>query len=219
MSEVLKKPVHLAILKPTHLQKLAAENRLPTTAYSVSVPEQPDLPTEQVEKPYSVPKLNLPSTDLVKKSNKQMRLRMYYDRIPLMPKEKVPPCETCKVAPCCTAFVVNITKDEYESGFYGDAAIELTLEIQKQLNNQFLQFSTLGVPTNNSKTSYFLESKIGEPCPFLTTENQCGIYDIRPATCRVYTCVGDDRITPSMRDGTSKMDLISLLTGKSTDAK
>jgi Fe-S-cluster containining protein len=219
MSDVLKKPVHVAILKPTHMQKLAEDKRIPDTACSVSVPKTPDLPSEKEVKPYDVPKLNLPTSDLIKKSKKQLNLRIYYDKLPPLPKDKVPPCESCKTSACCVAFVVNITKDEYESGLYGDAAVEFTPEIQAQLKSPFLKVAMLGSPVEYSKSAYYLDGKRGEPCPFLNEKNQCGIYDIRPVTCRMYTCVGDSRITPEMRDGTAKLDLLSLMTGNSTDAK
>jgi Fe-S-cluster containining protein len=200
----------MAILKPTHIQKLAAENRLPPTPFGLSAPTSQPLPAEKEASKYDIPKLQLPTTDLVKKSNKQLRLRVYYDSLPPTPKEQQPPCESCKTSPCCVAFVVNISKEEYESGFYGDAAVKLTPEIYEQLKNKFLQSTVIGAPAYNEKNPYYLDAKVGDRCPFLTAENRCGIYEIRPATCRVYTCVSDPRITQEMRDGTVPINLFTV---------
>lgn len=33
---------------------------------------------------------------------------------------------------------------------------------------------------------------VAGPCPFVTTENRCGVYDVRPFACRRYACMRDD---------------------------
>lgn len=206
MSEdILKKPVHLAILKPTHIQKLANEGKLRDAPFSVPANvQQVQLPEPVKEKTSTLglEKLERPKviqSDLFKKNKKQLNLRVLHDRVPPLPDHLKPPCSSCKTAACCSAFAVNISKEEYESGLYGDAAVQLTPEMYKQLRSNFLLPVMAGLPF---KPDYFLEGKIGDPCPFLTTENSCGIYDIRPTTCRTYTCVGDPRITEGMRQGT-----------------
>lgn len=218
MSEVLKKPVHLAILKPTHIQKLTQENKTPPTAYGLTTPTLQPLPAEKQAKPYEVYKLALPdATNIAKQANLQLRLRVLYDTLPALPESVKPPCESCKTSPCCVAFAVNITKEEYESGFYGDSAVELTPEIYSQLKNEFLSSVMLGAPPNTGKSSYYLDGKIGEKCPFLAENNSCSIYDVRPLTCRRYSCVGDPRITQEMRDGSAPVNLFTTYRGKFRD--
>lgn len=211
MSEILKKPVHLAILKPTHVEKLSAEGKLPASPFGVSVPSRDALPKPPVESKSAVPAIpkfsllaNKDSADLAKKNKKQVMLRVLYEQVPPIPEDKKPPCESCKTSACCVAFVVNITKEEYESGLYGDNAVALTPEIYAQLKSAFILPAMVGGPVDRkeSATVYFLEGKVGERCPFLTSANRCGIYDIRPVTCRTYSCVGDPRITDGIRQGT-----------------
>lgn len=214
MSEdVLKKPVHLALLRPTQLEKLAIEGRVEATPFGIDprVEAQP-LPVEQKEKPF---KVTLPKApNYTKAAKKQVQLRVLHDRVPPIPADKQPPCSTCKTSACCYVFVVNIDELEYESGLYGDAAVKITPEMFNQLRSRFVlpQMVTAPRPTATDRPSYYLEGKIGEPCPFLTEDKKCGIYDIRPKTCRVYTCVGDPRITEGMRQGTEPIDAVSVLT-------
>jgi Fe-S-cluster containining protein len=213
MSEdVLKKPVHLAILKPTHIQNLADAGKISASQFGIDpAPDPMALPRPPAE-PKGVGKIAFPKvahSDLLKKHKKQVHLQVLHNSIPPLPADKIPPCDTCKTAACCLAFVVNITKDEYESGLYGDAAVELTPEMYKQLSSLYLLPVMAAAPRINDKPSYFLEGKVGEPCPFLTADKRCGIYDIRPVTCRTYTCVGDARITEGMRQGTEEIGLLT----------
>lgn len=214
MSEdVLKKPVHLALLRPTQLDKLAAERKIEATPFGIDPSAGPavPLPTEQKERP---PRVSLPKVpNYAKAAKQQVHLKVLYDNLPTIPPDKQPPCETCKTAACCYVFVVNIDELEYESGLYGDAAVKLTPEIFQQLRSRFIAPQMITAPRqmSESKNSYYLEGKIGEPCPFLTKDNKCGIYDIRPRTCRVYSCVGDPRITEGMRQGTEPIDAVSVL--------
>lgn len=211
MSDVLKKPVHVALLRPTQLEKLTAEGHLHQTQFGVdpAPPKQP-LPVEHKEKPY---KVDLPKAPgYAKAMKKQVQLKVIHSNVPPVPPELQPPCGTCKTAACCHVFVVNIDELEYESGIYGDAAIKLTPEMYQQLRGRFILAQMLTAPRVSKKPGYYLEGKIGEPCPFLTQDNKCGIYDIRPKTCRVYTCVGDPRITEGMRQGIEPIDAVSVLT-------
>lgn len=210
MSEdVLKKPVHVALLRPTQLEKLAQAKKIETSPYGLNpnAASQP-LPKELREKSYTLPK----APNYAKQAKKRVQLKIIHDRVPPIPEGKQPPCSTCKTAACCYVFVVNIDEAEYESGLYGDAAVKLTPEIFQQLRNRFLLAQMITAPRANTETNtYFLEGKIGEPCPFLTEDKKCGIYEIRPRTCRVYTCVGDPRITEEMRQGTEPIDPESIL--------
>lgn len=210
---ILKKPVHLALLKPTQLDKMASQGKISSTKFGLDPNvEQMPLPVEQKER--AVPKLDIPKMpNLAKAAKKQVQLKIFHDRIPPIAEDKKPPCQSCKTSACCYAFVVNITELEYESGVYGDAAIKLDADTFKQLRGRGLVLPMLTAPRRQpgDKPLYFLEGKIGEPCPFLTKENRCGIYDIRPRTCRVYSCVEDPRITEGLRQGTEPMDPISIL--------
>ena len=214
MSEdVLKKPVHLALLRPTQLEKMAAERKIAASPFGVdpNVATQP-LPVEQKEKPF---KVTLPkSTNYAKQAKKQVQLKVLHDNVSPISADKQPPCDTCKTAACCRVFVVNIDEIEYESGLYGDAAVKITPEIFQQLRSRLLLAQMVTAPRQVSvdKPAYYLEGKMGEPCPFLLENNRCGIYEIRPRTCRVYTCVGDPRITEGMRQGTEPIDAMSVLT-------
>lgn len=209
MTDVLKKPVHLALLRPTELDKLAANKKIGQTPYGVNpkVDAQP-LPVEPKPERYKVPVPKIPTVKAVKN---QIKLKVLHDRVPPIPADKIPPCSTCKTAACCHVFVVNIDEMEYESGLYGDAAVKLTPEMYKQLRGKFILPQMLTAPRPTGADAYYLEGKIGEPCPFLTEDKKCGIYDIRPKTCRAYTCVGDPRITEGMRQGTEPIDAAAIL--------
>lgn len=216
--DVLKKPVHIAVLKPTHLEKLADAGKISATPFGVS-PKSSNisLPKLEVEKTgaLGLPKLLkqqiTSSGNLVKQNKQHLKLRVLHDSVPPIPKDKIPPCSSCKTAACCRAFVVNITQLEYESGMYGDAAIKLTPEIHDQLKSRFIMPAVIGAPiTKTDRNAYYLEGKIGDPCPFLTAEQRCGIYEFRPVTCRAYTCAEDPRITDGMRSGTEPIDTFTL---------
>lgn len=211
MSDILKKPVHLAVLKPSHVQKLLAEGKLVDTRFGKSVAEKQPLPAQTNQ--LRARKLPQP-TNFAKRVQHKTRLKVLYDNLPEMPADQEPPCDTCKTAACCRAFVVNITEMEYESGVYGDVAVKLTPEISKQLRGSLLIPMLLTAPQAVHETSYFLEGKVGEPCPFLGEDSRCKIYDIRPMTCRTYTCVDDDRITEGMRSGEEPITESTMLAKK-----
>lgn len=195
MTDVLKKPVHLAILRPTQLEKLAEAGVVRKTEFGLD-PNKAllNLPKEAS----TTPKLSVVAPNQIAKQQRlQIRLRVLHQSIP--PASPTPPCDSCRTAACCHVFLVNITKDEYESGLYGDAAVKITPEISEQLKSTMLMPMVLGAPIGSEATTHYLEGKIGEPCPFLRADKKCGIYDIRPATCRSYSCVGDPRITDKMR--------------------
>lgn len=203
MSEdVLKKPVHVVVLKDAYIRQLQDKGKLPKTAVSTEVPPRPVLPREEKVRPQGVVRPAIPKSNVVRKTATQTKLRVLYDRIPPLPADKVPPCNTC-VAACCYAFIVEITKEEYDSGLYGDAAVKITPDMAKQFKGTIGSFHTMLVPTIQSMTDenvYLLEGKVGEPCPFLDG-TKCSIYDDRPVVCRTYTCVDDPRITDDMRAG------------------
>lgn len=205
--DVLKKPVHAVVLKPHHLQELQQQGKLPGGGVVKQAPPAQPLPKEEKPKPkrynplagFDMKAMTSPTKQAVKKT----KLRVLHDNIPPIPKDKQPPCHECKTAACCRAFVVAISKEEYESGLYDPYAVELDPKYMKQLRGNVLLTATAASPVHHvkDKTEYYLEGQIGEPCPFLDENNQCSIYDNRPITCRVYTCVGDPRITQKMRDG------------------
>lgn len=205
--DVLDKPVHAVVLKPHHLQELQRQGKLPGGGVVKQAPPAQPLP----KKAKLRPKRHNPlagfdaraMSSTTKRAMQRTKLRVLYDRIPPIPADKQPPCHECKTAACCRAFVVSITKEEYESGLYDPYAVELDPKYMKQLKGNLLRTATAASPIHNVKdqTEYYLEGQIGEACPFLNDDNQCSIYDDRPITCRVYTCVGDSRITQAMRDG------------------
>lgn len=226
MSDILEKPVHAILLKPDHIQSLVEEGRLPQALKERELP----LPKPKKEKKNKLnlkvlneaKKWNVPSGNKLRKQQRtQMRLRALHDSIP--GPDPVPPCSTCKTAPCCKAFVVVLTELEYDSGLYGDMAIKFTPDVIEQINHGSLLplFPNDLLPNDfhgNSNNSYYLEGMMGQPCPFLQEDNRCGIYENRPITCRVYSCVGDPRITEGMRQGTEPlMTLRDLLEGLSSE--
>lgn len=196
MKNHLKKPVHAALLKPTALDQLAKEGRLPAE-------EKPPLPRDEAPPKVFNPLSKLKSTGLLQQANKRVRLQVLHANAAPIPADRKPPCESCKASPCCKAFLVEITQLEYESGAYEEFAVELTPNVAKQLRTKGLLIPTLTAPqlTDGDGAKYFLEGKLWEACPFLGEDNKCTIYDTRPLTCRMYSCVGDDRITQEMRDG------------------
>lgn len=219
MSDVLKSPVHVALLRPTVLEKLAAAKKIEAGPVGMD-PNKSEQPLPQVvkEKLYSVPK----AAEYTKLAKKRIQLPVLYANLPPTPAHLVPPCETCKTAACCQVYVVPIDAREYESGVFGDYAVKLTPEMYSQLQSKYLMPAMLGAPTKPEGVAYFLEGKMGERCPFLTETNKCSIYDQRPRTCRIYTCVGDSRITEGMRQGTEPVDnVLSIMahTKEVSDAK
>jgi Fe-S-cluster containining protein len=203
MTDHIKKPVHKALIPYSHIEKLEASGKLPksyvsTAATHATLPVEP----KPEKKSFSIPKVKGASS--IKQDKLRTRLQIIYDRIPPFKEEDKPPCNTCKAAPCCKAYLVDLTKEEHESGVYGDYSIEMTPEIKDQLRYSWalvVPMMTMAPALNSKGTSYYLEGKVGDPCPFLQEDNSCGIYEDRPFTCRAYTCVGDPRITDEMRAG------------------
>lgn len=213
MTEVLKKPIHLAILKSTHIQKLAEKGVIKQSQFGVN-PDAKLSPLPGPEKETKQKMTALPSgSNMLTQARKQVRLTVLHESVPPLPADKKPPCDSCKTAACCTAFIVELTQLEYESGIYGDAAVKITPEMYEQLGSRFIAATKLVAPRVEDKTRYILEGMVGEPCPFLTDDKKCSIYDIRPVVCRTYSCVGDERITEGMRQGTEPIGLISLVKG------
>ncbi|NJL55421.1 YkgJ family cysteine cluster protein [bacterium] len=218
MTEILKKPVHVALLRTTHVQKLVQQGKFVPTPYGVEPAIDAKLPSEPKKSTTPSHLVKLPSSDIVKKTKKRVQLNVIHNQVAPIPEERTPPCGSCKTSACCYVFAVNITELEYESGLYGDAAVKITPEMQKQF--QSYNMLPLGMPRVADTAGYFLEGKIGEPCPFLTPDAKCGIYEIRPITCRVYSCVGDSRITEDMRQGKEPLDTLALVTRRiQEDAK
>ncbi len=203
--DVLKQPVHVVVLRPHHLQELQKKGKLPGGGVIKQSPPQQELPKKEKPKRYN-PLQSFNMKDVTKPARQAMRrtrLTVLHDRIPPLPDNLKPPCDECKTSACCTAFVVSITKDEYESGYYEPYAVKLDPKYMKQLQGRMLLPSTATSPVLHvkDKPEYYLEGRLGETCSFLV-DNRCSIYEQRPITCRVYTCVGDPRITQGMRDGT-----------------
>lgn len=204
--DVTSKPVHFAVLKQTHLDKLRKEGKLPKRQFSTQLENHSKLPRK------SAPTTKVRSLldnvqfnygDYQKKLVSKTRLKVLHQSVPPIPKEQEPPCDSCKTAACCYAFVVQITEEEYESGVYGDYAIKISGETVKQFGSKLSSIITMGAPQSGmgEGDKHYLEGVMGEPCPFLGDDARCTIYEYRPVTCRAYTCVGDDRITQEMRDG------------------
>lgn len=202
MTDILKKPVHLALLPLTHLQTLQAQGKLPKNAVSLEAAKDTDLLPREEHKAHH--RVSVGAGNILAKSRMRTRLLVLYDKIPPMDPKLKPPCETCTEAPCCKAFVVEITKEEYESGLYDPYTLKMTNEIRTQLTNNIGLLTLVldqGAPLlGRGRDSYFLEGGVGEACPFLGDDNRCTIYEDRPYVCRTFTCVGT-YITEEMRTG------------------
>ena len=191
---------HVAILRETHVERLARENRLPKAA----IPRP-----ERKEQPAKLPSFNI-EHKLTRHKTKQeeamkrRRLNVLYDAVPPFPPEHEPPCGTCKAVPCCVATVIPLTKEEFESGNFGEYAVKLTKEVRKQLRSGIVgRFLTALIPGYEKEGDlHVLDSAVGDPCPFLRDDNKCSIYEKRPLACRMYTCVTDPNIDQEVRDGT-----------------
>lgn len=205
---VLTKPVHVALLKESHVARLHRQGRLPKTKFGIA----PKGETSGVTPKSATPSIaafaalqKLPSgLDIKKKAMTRAKLRVIYDHLPPLAEAKKPPCETC-AAPCCTVFVIHLTAEEYDSGFLGDHAVRVTPDIRKRLSRTGstpIAAYTL-LPENDSyeDDNFMLEGLAGVPCPFLGDDNSCTIYEARPLVCRTYSCVDDARITDEMRAG------------------
>jgi len=215
MSDVLKKPVHLAILRPSHLQQLVKEGRLPDYVLSVPTPEKQPLPQEPKKARRRLPTYNIPEVaargaKLREEHLLRSRVRLFHKNAP---KSAPAPCDECSTAACCVAFLVNLTPDEYNSGLYGEYAVKLTVKDAKAIGmGRIALLATMhviSVHTIKDEDHYYLEGPIGVSCPLLQN-GRCSIYDQRPMTCRTYSCADDERITQGMRDGTADIELAML---------
>lgn len=208
MTDILKKPVHPAINKTTVLDKLEHTNKLTKTSVSLTQPERIDLPVERREARSRLGTLQKSGKTSAHRIKAKTKLKLIYDRIPPLPKDLTPDCGSCKTQACCVAFVVPLTKMEYESGIYGDNAAKITKQAANQLKGTFAyRWSLLqmgGLFNQDKDVYYFLEGSIGMKCPYLG-DRGCTIYEDRPLTCRSYTCIGDSRITDDIRSGKQKM--------------
>lgn len=131
----------------------------------------------------------------------KVRLVVAAQHSPSLNPTSSPPCETC-VSVCCKAFIVSLTKEEYESGMYADQAIHIPEGI---LNTDKTWGALVHYPHMgfllDGREHFVLEGGIDQACPFLSDDNKCSIYHSRPLTCRMYSCIGDARITDDMRSG------------------
>jgi len=192
---VKDKKVHLALLKPTHSRR----NTFLDHEYVKEVPVAQEGSEKAPEPAWRALSRQAAAT------NRQMaaktKLRVLHSRVPgpINPA----PCDTCKTSVCCSAFVIQITPEEYESGLYGDSAVALTSKDAANVQGKLSRFMTLGFPHMSQVTDrvYFLEGTIGVPCPLLGDDNRCSIYEDRPIVCRTYSCMDDPRITQEHRDG------------------
>lgn len=200
-----KSKVHPILYKPTELQKLAAKKPLLENAVSLHPSEIPSLPASE-----NKPKTYITGTRAISPAHKiraRVKLQVLYDRIPPLAPERVPDCQACVSKACCKSFMVELTKDEYESGIY-DYAVKFTKESIDQLKfNNMRKYSLMqaaSIFSSGRDTQYFLEGSIGRACPYLD-ETGCTIYADRPMVCRSYTCKGDTRITDAIREGTDRV--------------
>lgn len=212
--DILQRPVHPKTTEKTRIRELHEEGKIPrSTGGTTLPPEPPKLPKEE---PVRKSKTGLvrfeplrgfaPMQDaqkVRKTAALKARLQVVHANVVTPTGDKTPPCDECKTAACCSAFVVHLSPDEYHSGLYAPHAIEITPEVAKQLRGKLLSTSVAGIPMlGQGITHFYLEGRLGQPCPFLGADKRCTIYNIRPAVCRGYSCVGDSRITQGMRDGT-----------------
>lgn len=211
-SKAVKKPVHKVLLKETQLQALHRRRKLGSHKFALSNADPQPLPKEEVRSR----KVVLPSSHgksaLPKKMQLRTRLKVLHSQVPS--PSPSPPCSSCTTSACCRVFLVEITDEEFASGYYEDFATKFTEEQRTQLQSSLLTFS-LAVRTAPSlltpNTPAYLEGVPGVACPFLADDGGCSIYAYRPVTCRVYSCLDDPRITEEMR--TSEDALAEYLEG------
>lgn len=173
------KKVHLALIKPLH---------------ATVAPPAPEPGPE----PSRLDEALKQAATVTVKTQGRVKLRLFHANAPT-PKKA--PCETCKSAACCKAFLVRITEEEYKSGLYDPYAVAFTDNVIQQLQSDFLLPAMMAVPNllQTTGTQYYLEGAVNQPCPFLK-DNKCSIYEDRPYVCRTYTCVDDPRITDEIRN-------------------
>lgn len=218
MTDVLKKPVHEALLDDTKIRELQDSGAYRDGVVRAQPKASQPLPKEETPPPVRKSKTGLvkfsplkgfspvkDAQETTKKASLRAKLRVLQESV----SSPDAPCDTCKTSACCSAFAVEITKTEYESGFYEPYAVKITPEMVKQLQGRILRPVTFGGPfLRQEEESYFyLEGRVGQPCSFLGEDNRCTIYDIRPIVCRAYSCANDERITEGMRQGTEPIPL------------
>ena len=200
----LDTPVHEGLYQGTPIQELAQTGATTEGCpYSVPTPEKPLLPEPKVElspvakfSPFAqLPKVQVPKH--ARSEALKTRLRVLYATVPPLPDDKKPDCDSCSAA-CCRAFLVFLSKEEYESGLYGKHAVKVSREAAQQLKTSYPSLA-VAAEASSSGFVYLLEGPLGVQCPFLSAAAGCTIYDDRPLVCRSYTCVGDARITESMK--------------------
>lgn len=177
----LKEPVHPVLYKETAIHSHARRKGIKDGKFHLPVLPMADLPKEEVQ---TFGKLSFPKNNLQKQTLLRSQVSRWHQKLKTV--EPLPPCHECKTAVCCKAKIINLTKEEFESGLYGDYAVEMPERVGREK-----------LPPS---MKYILDKTADEPCPFLNSNNQCGIYDYRPAVCRVYTCLQDPHITPEMRE-------------------
>lgn len=199
MNDKIKKPVHRVLGNSSNIENISNSKGLDSP---VPLPDRSALPKEE-QKKFVSPLGHMKSvSSLSKQANLKVKLSIIYEKVPPLPADKIPDCDSCSAA-CCRVFIVELSKEEYESGNFGEYAIKITADATKQFRSKLGMAYAALVPQlsyRDGADRYLLEGVPGEPCPFLEG-NKCGIYDIRPYTCRAYTCVGDSRITNEMKEG------------------
>lgn len=175
----LAKKVHVALIKTVHA--------------SIAPPVQ-----EPGPEPSRLDEALRQAATVTTKTQGRVKLRLFHANAPV-PKKA--PCESCKSAACCKAFLVRITEEEYKSGLYDPHVVAFDEAVVEQLQSEFLLPAMASVPNllQTPGKQYYLEGAVDQPCPFLK-DNKCSIYEDRPYVCRTYTCVDDPRITEQLRN-------------------
>ena len=183
---------YLAVLKPQERTNTFLDH-----AYIKKAP-QPKAPAPEKRKLAPHQLLGQQASQARRSDALKTRLRVFWDRVP--PPDDNPPCDTCKTSVCCSAFVIQLTKQEYDSGLYAENAVEVK---PGKVSGRALALVTVGIPDLPSlkDTGYYLEGPLGVSCTFLGAQGECTIYEDRPIVCRTYSCVSDKRITQEHRDG------------------
>lgn len=189
------KKIHIALLKPV----TKPSNTFVNHEYVAEVPDPEKGAKKAPEAAYKT--LSRAANRERKKQAKRTKLRVIHSRI--KPPENAAPCDTCVTSACCSAFVIQLTPEEYESGLYAENAVELTAKDAANIQGNLSRFSTLSFPHMSQVHGkvYYLEGTLGTACPFLASDNKCSIYDDRPIVCRTYSCMDDPRLTQEHRDG------------------
>lgn len=171
------KPVHPVLYKETGIQKTVRDRGLGEGKYHLPMLPMAKLPRAKTNRVgFTLPKDNLQRKAITRSAVHEWHKKLHT-------AEPLPPCGTCKTAVCCRAKVINITKEEHESGLYDSIEMPVSMLTGVNKNLQFI-----------------LAKELDEPCPYLGDHNECTIYETRPGVCRVYSCLNDTNITPEMRE-------------------